>query len=80
MKAVAMMTPEPKYLAMKKADLGTRIDFERAARTGKSAPVCVLVCASWLRHVSEGGMGDIPHIDPKPMTKMEEMRRPMRPS
>jgi hypothetical protein len=23
---------------------------------------------------------DIPIIDPKPMTKMEEMRRPMRPS
>jgi hypothetical protein len=38
MKAVAMMTPEPKYFATKKADLGTRIDFERAARTGKSAP------------------------------------------
>lgn len=24
--------------------------------------------------------GDIPNIDPKPITKMEEMRRPMRPS
>lgn len=38
MKAVAMMTPEPKYLATKKTDLWTRMRFERAARMGKSAP------------------------------------------
>ena len=42
MKAVAMMTPEPKYLATKKTDLGMRILFERAARTGNSAPEVVL--------------------------------------
>ncbi|KFY11483.1 hypothetical protein V492_04438 [Pseudogymnoascus sp. VKM F-4246] len=45
MNAVAMMTPEPKYFAMKKADLGTRIDFDLAAMMGNSAPV---VRVSWM--------------------------------
>lgn len=41
MKAVAMMTPEPKYLVMKKAILGMCMFFERAAKTGRRAPGCV---------------------------------------
>ena len=38
MKAVAMMTPEPKYFAMKKAADGTLTPRCRAAKTGKHAP------------------------------------------
>lgn len=38
MKAVAMMTPEPKYLATKKAILGTRMRSERASMMGTTAP------------------------------------------
>ena len=43
MKAVAMMTPEPKYFATKKAALGTCMDFVRAAKIGKRAPLIMLV-------------------------------------
>lgn len=38
MNAVAMMTPEPKYLVMKKAKGGTLILFVRAAAMGNRAP------------------------------------------
>lgn len=38
MKAVAMMTPEPKYFAMKKAVLGTRIRLDLASAMGTTAP------------------------------------------
>ena len=38
MNAVAMMTPEPKYLVMKKAKGGTLILFVRAAAIGSRAP------------------------------------------
>lgn len=58
MKAVATMTPEPKYLAMKKAHSGTPMPLCLPAYTGKTAPIA----------------------DPTMMTKMEEMRRPIRPS
>ena len=39
MNAVAMMTPDPKYFAMKKAQSGTPVPGWRAAKTGKHAPV-----------------------------------------
>jgi len=39
MKAVAMITPDPKYFVMKKANGGTRIRFVLAAAIGKSAPL-----------------------------------------
>jgi hypothetical protein len=38
MKAVATMTPEPKYLAMKKAQSGIRNQGFCFAKTGKVAP------------------------------------------
>lgn len=38
MKAVAMMTPEPKYFAMKKAVLGTCIRLDLASTMGTTAP------------------------------------------
>ena len=38
MKAVAMITPDPKYLVMKNASGGTRIRFVRAAAMGRRAP------------------------------------------
>jgi hypothetical protein len=38
MKAVAMMTPDPKYLVMKNASGGTRIRFVLAAAMGSKAP------------------------------------------
>lgn len=38
MKAVAMMTPEPKYFATKKAVLGTRMRLDRASTIGTTAP------------------------------------------
>jgi len=37
-KAVAMITPDPKYLAMKKASAGTRMRFDRERAIGSSAP------------------------------------------
>jgi hypothetical protein len=39
MKAVAMITPEPKYLVMKNAKGGTRMRFVRAAAMGRITPV-----------------------------------------
>ena len=39
MKAVAIMTPDPKYLAMKKAHSGTPTPLCRRAKTGKAAPM-----------------------------------------
>jgi hypothetical protein len=39
MKAVAMITPEPKYFVMKNASGGTRMRFVRAAAIGRRAPV-----------------------------------------
>ena len=38
MNAVAMMTPDPKYFAMKKAHSGTWTPLWRPAKTGKTAP------------------------------------------
>lgn len=38
MKAVAMMTPDPKYLVMKNATGGTCILFDLAATIGSRAP------------------------------------------
>lgn len=58
MNAVARMTPEPKYLAMKKAQDGTPTPGFLAAKTGNH----------------------VPRNDPTRMTKMAEMRMPMRPS
>jgi hypothetical protein len=58
MKAVATMTPEPKYLAMKKAHEGTPAPGCLAAKTGNHEP----------------------RKDPTRMTKIDEMRTPMRPS
>ena len=40
MKAVATMTPEPKYFATKNAHDGTSVDWLRFANVGKIAPVC----------------------------------------
>jgi hypothetical protein len=77
MKAVVMITPLPKCLVMKKASFGTRIRLVRAAATGNNAP------GEGLDH----GRGkiidkyhDIPSIDPSPITKIAEMRSPIRPS
>src|SRR4051812_9026639 len=59
MKVVAMMTPDPKYLAMKKHHLGNPPSLpKRRANTGNTAP----------------------NMEPTMITKMEEMRSPMRPS
>jgi hypothetical protein len=58
MKAVATMTPEPKYFAMKKAHVGTPAPGCLAAKTGNH----------------------VPRKDPTRITKMDEMRTPMRPS
>ena len=58
MKAVARMTPDPKYFAMKNAQEGTPTPGFLAAKTGNQ----------------------VPRNDPTRMTKMAEMRMPMRPS
>lgn len=47
MKAVAMMTPEPKYFAMKKSDLGMPSWGFRLANTGNTAPVA---CQSTVKY------------------------------
>ncbi len=39
MKAVAIITPDPKYLVMKNAKGGTRIRLVRAAKIGSRTPV-----------------------------------------
>jgi hypothetical protein len=46
MKAVAIITPDPKYLAMKKANLGTRIRSVLARIMGRRAPMRALV-SNW---------------------------------
>lgn len=38
MNAVAMMTPDPKYLATKKVHAGTSLVLARLAKVGKMAP------------------------------------------
>jgi hypothetical protein len=38
-KAVAIMTPDPKYFVIKKANGGTLMRFVRAAAMGSSAPM-----------------------------------------
>ena len=58
MKAVVTITPEPKYLAMKKAHAGTPIPCRLAAKTGNH----------------------VPRKLPTRITKMDDMRVPMRPS
>ena len=58
MKAVATITPEPKYFAMKKAQAGTPNPFRLAAKTGNQ----------------------VPRNDPIIITKMDDIRVPMRPS
>jgi hypothetical protein len=58
MNAVARITPDPKYFAMKKAQEGTPTPGFLAAKTGNH----------------------VPRKDPTRMTKMDEMRTPMRPS
>lgn len=58
MKAVAMMTPEPKYLMMKKKIWGTRTRDCFLKKRGIRQPM----------------------NEPKKMTKIADMRKPMRPS
>ena len=50
MKAVAMMTPDPKYLAIKKAHCGTLSPRFFCAKTGKTAPGYSQqsICLTWL--------------------------------
>jgi hypothetical protein len=40
MKAVATITPDPKYFATKKTHDGTSLDLLRFANVGKMAPIC----------------------------------------
>lgn len=58
MKAVATMTPEPKYFATKNDQFGAPTLGCLTAKTGKHAP----------------------SSEPMRMTKMDEIRRAMRPS
>lgn len=58
MNAVATITPEPKYFAMKKAHDGTPTPRCRAANTGNH----------------------VPKNDPTRITKMDDIRKPKRPS
>jgi len=58
MKAVAIITPEPKYFVMKKANGGTFMRFVLAAAIGSNAP----------------------NIDPIPITNIEDILTPIRPS
>jgi len=41
MKAVAIMTPDPKYFVMKNASGGTRMRFVRAAAIGSRTPAYI---------------------------------------
>jgi hypothetical protein len=78
MKAVAMMTPDPKYLAMKKANGGTRIFFDWAAIIGSNAPVFHI--SRWTQKVvSSMADSDIPSMEPNPITKIEDIRTPSLP-
>lgn len=77
MKAVAMMTPEPKYFAMKNPHSGTPTPRCRLAYTGNAAPVVVRDHAV---NAPEIGLRRIPNSEPSSMTKMAETRRPVRPS
>jgi len=76
MNAVAIITPDPKYFVMKKAKGGTRMRFVRAAAIGSKAPIfeLALLWAAITRLLC------LPSIDPRPMTKIEDIRRPKRPS
>ena len=76
MKAVAMMTPEPKYFAMKNAHSGTPTPLCRLAYTGNAAPVVVRDQAV----DALDGLRRIPNSEPNSITKMAETRRPIRPS
>lgn len=58
MKAVATMTPDPKYFAMKNTQLGIPIPWCRRAKIGKTAP----------------------SVEPTKITKMADIRSPIRPS
>jgi hypothetical protein len=78
MKAVAIMTPDPKYFVMKNASGGTRIRFVRAAAIGSRTParrLAVILDVENALHFEH-----IPHIEPNPMTKTEDIRSPNRPS
>ncbi len=75
MKAVATITPEPKYLATKKAHPGTRTPLFLWANIGKQAPTgtisnCPVSCSLQV----------LPNNDPISMTKIAETLRPILPS
>ena len=69
------MTPDPKYLAMKNANGGTRIFFDRAAIIGNRAPAYMY---QRLRHDEQNP--HIPSIEPNPITNIEDIRIPSLPS
>ena len=77
MNAVAIMTPEPKYFATKNAQSGRPTPRCRLAYTGNAAPAFV---SDQAVEVPKDGMLRIPNNEPNSMTKMAEMRRPIRPS
>ena len=77
MKAVAMMTPDPKYLAPKKTHDGTSFESLRFAKVGKMAPGCYEYKSALSRSRTNYRL---PKRDPAMMTKMAEMRTPIRPS
>ena len=74
MKAVAIITPEPKYFAIKKVSLGTCMRFVLARTTGNSAPcICQYVLNMYVWR-------SIPKNDPNPITNMDDILSPNRPS
>lgn len=78
MNAVAIITPEPKYFVMKKATGGTCMRFVRAAAIGSRAPGRLYQRMNFSKLCAE--VQHIPSIDPTPITKTEDTRRPSRPS
>jgi hypothetical protein len=79
MKAVAIITPDPKYLAMKNVSFGTCIFLVLASHIGSRAPSQTLLgeCVVMEKQMQ---IDNLPNIEPAPMTKMAEIRIPSRPS
>lgn len=72
------MIPDPKYLAIKKAQLGTRVPLWREAYVGKHAPGSLH--EHCLGPYTSDRVSYSPNEEVTRMTKMAEMRTPSRPS
>ena len=78
MKAVAMMTPEPKNLAMKKAHSGTLVPLCLWAKTGKTAPIDSVSLGRY-KCKDSYAIANLPSVEVIRITNTAEMRAPISP-